>query len=157
MPDPMRTLRIAAVIAVTAAAALSAAGSASASASAAGVPYGGTTKEGTKIAFDLKDGWVDHIQSRVPTSCVSAQGGTPRVTIDLWDPPFKFRLGRKGTVKVTEPYPTRHFTFTSRRVGRTIRGTLALSYSRLVNSAWGGDYLILTCSGTASFTVRPRG
>jgi hypothetical protein len=155
MPNPMRTVRIAAVTAVTAvtvAAALPAAGSAV----AASVPYSGTTKEGTKIAFDLKDGWVDHIQSRVPTSCVSAQGGTPRVTIDLWDPPFRFRLGMKGTVKVTEPYPTRHFTFSSRRVGRTVRGTLALSYSQLVNSAWGGDYLILTCSGTASFTVHPR-
>lgn len=120
------------------------------------VNYAGTTKEGTEISFFTKGGWVDGIRSRVPTSCVSAQGGPPVATIDLFYPPFKYKLGTKGTGVATEPWPTRHYTFESRRSGRKIKGKLSLSYSKTVPASNYYGYRILTCWGTASFTAKQR-
>ena len=124
-------------------------------ASAKPVAYKGKTKEGTKISFVLSKGWVDQIKARVPTSCVSAQGGNPRVTIDLWQPPYKWRLGRKARVTVEQPWPTRHYTFSSRKRGKKIVGKLALSYSQTMPHSWGG-FKLETCFGTATYIARAR-
>ena len=137
--------------------ALSAALAAGAGPAAAAKPiaYKGKTKEGTKISFVLAKGWVDRIRARVPTTCVSAQEGGPRVTIDLWEPPYKWRLGAKARVVVEEPWPTRHYTFSSKKKGRKIVGKLVLSYSRTVPAVV-SSWKIETCFGSASFVARPR-
>jgi hypothetical protein len=51
---------------------------AAASASARPVKDAGKTKEGSKITFTLEHGWLDGLSTMVPTTCVSAQGGTPQ-------------------------------------------------------------------------------
>ena len=38
--------------------------------------YKGKTKEGTKISFVVNRGWIDRFSTLLPTTCVSAQGGT---------------------------------------------------------------------------------
>jgi hypothetical protein len=126
---------------------------AAAPASARSVPYAGKTKEGSKITFTLAHGWLDGLSTMVPTTCVSAQGGTPKATLWPWSPPYKYRLGR--TAKVTTGDPTRHYKITSHRHGRRITGKLSLNFSLLADDGWGG-YKILTCYGTASFKAKPR-
>src|SRR4051812_21852664 len=115
--------------------------------------YQGKTKEGTKVSFVLSGKWVDQFQSSVPTTCVSAQGGNPFVTSHTWAPPYKYLLGRRAQVKHTDPYTTTYTISTKKAGGKKIKGTLALSYSMLANNTFGG-YRILTCYGTASFTVK---
>jgi hypothetical protein len=126
---------------------------AAASASARPVKYAGKTKEGSKITFTLEHGWLDGLSTMVPTTCVSAQGGTPKVTLWPWSAPYKYRLGR--TAKVTTGDPTRHYKISSHRHGKTITGKLSLNFSLLTDDGWGG-YRILTCYGTASFKAKPR-
>jgi hypothetical protein len=118
--------------------------------------YKGKTKEGTKVSFVLKAGHLDGFKSSVPTSCVSAQGGPPTATITPWAPPYKYRLGKTYKFEVKNPYPTTTYTISSRKSGKKkITGKLKLSFSRLAMNTW-GDYRILTCYGTASFTARTR-
>jgi hypothetical protein len=115
--------------------------------------YKGKTKEGTKVSFALSGKWVDQFRSSVPTTCVSAQGGNPIVTIHSWAPPYKYLLGRRAQVKYTDPYTTTYKISTKKAGKRKIKGKLALSYSMLANNTFGG-YRILTCYGTASFTAK---
>jgi hypothetical protein len=129
---------------------------ASAAQAAKPLKYSGKTKEGTKISFILKNGWADQISSSVPTTCVSAQGGTPRVTISTWQPPFKFRMPAKQVkVTVKEPSPTRTYGFSARKSGRHVKGSLTLSYS-MVDYTWATSWRLLTCYGTASFDLKQR-
>src|SRR2546423_15143484 len=74
--------------------------------------YKGKTKEGTKVSFVLSGKWVDQFRSSVPTTCVSAQGGNPFVTIHTWAPPYKYLLGRRAKVRPTDPYTTPYPTST---------------------------------------------
>jgi hypothetical protein len=115
--------------------------------------YKGKTKEGTKVSFVLSGKWVDQFRSSVPTTCVSAQGGNPFVTIKTWAPPYKYLLGRRAQVKHTDPYTTT-YTISTKKSGKNITGKLALSYSMLASNVFAG-YHILTCYGTASFTAKP--
>jgi hypothetical protein len=115
--------------------------------------YQGKTKEGTKVSFALSGKWVDQFRSSVPTTCVSAQGGNPFLTIKTWAPPYKYLLGRRAQVKYTDPYTT-NYTISTKKAGRKkITGKLALSYSMLASNTFAG-YHILTCYGTASFTAK---
>jgi hypothetical protein len=120
--------------------------------------YKGKTKEGTKVSFVLsgkKHQWVDQFRSSVPTTCVSAQGGNPRVFIHSWSPPYKYLLGYAAKVKYTDPYTTTYKISTKRVSKKKIKGKLSLNYSMLANNTFGG-YHILTCYGTASFTAKTR-
>jgi hypothetical protein len=129
---------------------------ASAAQAAKPVKYSGKTKEGTKISFVLKNGWADQIKTSVPSSCVSAQGGTPRVRIDSWQPPYKFRMpAKEAKVTVKEPWPTRTYGFSARKSGRGVKGKLTLSYS-MTDYTWATSWRLLTCYGTASFSLKPR-
>jgi hypothetical protein len=114
--------------------------------------YKGKTKEGTKVSFVLSGKWVDQFRASVTTTCVSAQGGNPFVTIHSWAPPYKYLLGRSAQVKYTDPYTTT-YKISTRKAGKKIKGKLALSYSMLANNTFGG-YRILTCYGTGSFTAK---
>src|SRR3954454_1593796 len=115
--------------------------------------YRGKTKEGTKVTFALSGKWVDQFKSSVPTTCVSAQGGNPLVTIHTWAPPYKYLLGRRAQVKYTDPYTTTYTISTKKAGKRKITGKLAASYSMLASNTFEG-YHILTCYGTASFTAK---
>ena len=66
-----------------------------------------------------------------------------------------YKLGKSYKFKVKQPWPTTTYTISSRRAGKAIKGKLALSYSMLSTDTW-GNYRILTCYGTASYTARPR-
>ena len=120
------------------------------------VAYAGKTAEGTRITFVLDGPWLDRIDTMLPYSCVSAQGGPPTAGLTQWAPPYMFRLGaRDAKVTVEEPWPTRNYTITtSGRRGRAIRGRLAVNYAMTVPYLDG--YRILTCNATGSFTARPR-
>jgi hypothetical protein len=118
--------------------------------------YTGKTKEGSKITFANRGKWLSLMETTVPSSCGSAQGGNPRVTMTTWDPPFSvsFRAnGREDQVKVKEPWPTRYYTVQASKHGKTIRGKLRISWSLLSSDAFGG-YRILVCQGTANFTAK---
>jgi hypothetical protein len=127
--------------------------SAHASAPSKPVKYAGKTKEGTKISFVLDHGWVRRLNALVPTTCVSAQGGTPKVDLVLWEIPYKFKLGSRS--KVVYGDPTRHYTMSVHNHGKRIAGKLSMNYSVLGSDGWGG-YRILECLGTASFDVGRR-
>jgi hypothetical protein len=128
-------------------------------AAAAKPAYKGKTKEGTKISVWIEPSNKKYvaITTRVPTTCVSAQGGTPLALITDFDPPFAFRVGRtdRATVKGSGGSPTKHYTVRTRRRGKTLSGKLSVNYSRLSVSDFGGFY-ILTCQGTASFKLKRR-
>ena len=115
--------------------------------------YQGKTKEGTKISFVLKNGWVDQLITSLPSTCVSAQGGTPHVGIYSWTIPYKFRLGY--TSKVDYGYPKTHYHIATHHRGTRISGKLSMNWSELSDDGF-GDYIILECLGTASFDLAPR-
>lgn len=117
------------------------------------VKYAGKTKEGTKISFVLKRGWVDQLDTSLPTTCITVQGGTPKVVFTWWAIPYKFRLGY--TAKVDYGSPTTHYKISTRKQGRRIIGKLEANYSQLGTDGW-GDYIIWHCLGTANFNLNPR-
>ena len=115
--------------------------------------YKGKTREGTKISFIVKNGWLDQLDTLLPTTCISAQGGTPKVSFTWWAIPYKFRLG--ATAKVDYGDPTSHYHITSHRSGKRVRGKLSVNYSQLGTDGW-GDYILYECLGTANFTLVGR-
>jgi hypothetical protein len=94
------------------------------------------------------------MRSSVPTTCVSAQGGTPKVLISQWQPAYNFRLGYKAKVDVKESI-TRHYSIETHRKGNKVTGKLAVNFSLLVSNTFSG-YHIDTCYGTANFSVRKK-
>jgi hypothetical protein len=126
-------------------------------ASAAAAPsvlhYKGRTKEGTKISFIVKNGWVDQLDAVLPTTCISAQGASPRVSMTWWSIPYKYRLG--AAAKVDYGDPTTHYHITTHRSGKRVLGKLSLNYSQLGTDGW-GDYVLYECLGTASFSLVGR-
>jgi hypothetical protein len=115
--------------------------------------YKGKTKEGTKISFIVKSGWVDRLDALLPTTCVSAQGGTPKVDLTWWLIPYKFRLG--ATAKLDYGDPTYHYHISTHRAGKQVTGKLSVNYSLLGSDSW-GDYVLYECLGTANFSLRGR-
>ncbi|HYI98432.1 MAG TPA: hypothetical protein VEX36_01965 [Thermoleophilaceae bacterium] len=116
--------------------------------------YVGKTDQGTKVSvWKEKKGYLS-LTTSMPSTCVSAQGGTPRVLPVSFDPPYAFLVGRtaKFTVKGN---PTKNYTVTIRRRGRALTGKLSVNYSRLTVGDFGG-YRILTCQGDAKFKLRVR-
>jgi hypothetical protein len=132
-------------------AALALAGSASA---AKVTTYKGKTKEGTAITVTVtKDGWAG-INTTLPTSCVSAQGGPPEASIFPFNPSYEFRVGRKSKVKDESSYPTRNYHVETKLRGKKLIGKLSMNYSLVAYSDFG--YRILTCMGNGSFELRAR-
>ena len=115
--------------------------------------YKGKTKEGTKISFVLDRGWVDQLDALLPTTCVSAQGSTPKVDLTWWHVPYKFKVG--GTAKLDYGDPTKHYTITSHRRGKRVIGKLEENYSLLGSDGF-GSYMIWTCLATANFNLQGR-
>jgi hypothetical protein len=129
------------------------------SAQAAPVRYAGKTDGGSKITFQVSNGKLRSLETMVPTSCVSAQGGTPRAGLDLFQPPGGFRLGRKvkrsaekQDTAMTYYDVTKNYTVTTRRSGKAIKGELAVNWSWVDVSV----PKIYTCLGNASFSAKPR-
>jgi hypothetical protein len=123
---------------------------------AKGTKYEGMTKEGTKMSFTLNGTWIDGMSIRMPSSCVSAQGGTPRANVIFWLPPFRFRLGT--TAKATdETGVTRHYTLqTKGKPGKTITGKMEVNWSELGLGATTAEMKIWTCLSTARFSIKPK-
>jgi hypothetical protein len=126
---------------------------------AAPVRYAGKTDEGSKVSFVVSHGKLRSLETMVPTSCVSAQGGTPRAGLDLFEPPGGFALGRtiKRTVEkqdtaMTYYDVTKNYTVTTRRSGKTIKGELAVNWSWVDVSV----PKLYTCVGNARFSAKPR-
>jgi hypothetical protein len=126
---------------------------AAASAHAKPIKYKGKTKEGTAISFVVDRGWVDQLDALLPTTCVSAQGGTPKVDITWWRVPYKFGLG--GTAKLDYGDPTKHYKIVSHRHGKRVTGKLSVNYSLLGSDDF-GSYMIWECLATANFDLGPR-
>lgn len=139
------------ILTITAAAAVLA--PASALAKAPAVKYVGRTKEGSKISFTVKKGWIQNLQTMLPQACGSAQGGNPTGRPATFWPPFSFRLGANASA--TSHDPTQHWHVNTRRHGRTITGKLEMNWSLLGSDGWGG-YRIIVCEMTGSFTARPK-
>ena len=123
---------------------------------AKGLRYEGLTKEGTKMSFTLNGTWIDGLSIRMPSTCVSAQGGTPRANVIFWLPPFRFRLGT--TAKATDDTSvTRHYTLrTKGKPGKAITGSMEVNWSELGLAATAAEMKIWECLSTARFTVRPK-
>ena len=120
--------------------------------------YVGKTKEGSKISFAYRKGVISIINTMVPSTCASGQGGTPRARMSSFDPPTSvtFRAnGRESQTKVTEPWPERYYTITASKKGKRLVGKLRLSWSLLIPDSVGG-YSILTCVGTGNFNLKPQ-
>jgi hypothetical protein len=133
--------------------ALAAAGSAAAKVEPA--DYKGKTKEGTAITVNVDKQGYAFIQTTLPTTCVSAQGGPPVTRLSTWGTNYEYPVGgREWKVKDTDSYPTTHYTVSVRQRGKFLTGRLAMSYSFL--SYYTSGYRILTCSGNASFKLRAR-
>ena len=116
--------------------------------------YKGKTKEGTKISFVVDRIWVDQFSTLLPTTCVSAQGGTPNVDFTEWQIPYKYRLG--VAAKVDYGDPTKHYHITTHRgKGGRVTGKLQINYSLLGSDTF-GDYMLWECLATANFNLRPR-
>jgi len=117
--------------------------------------YTGKTDQGEKIEVTLHKGKWLLIDTHLPTHCVSAQGGSPLALKKEWTQRYYFLLGSKGRKTVKKDYPTTHYHYKFRRVGKRIKGKLHLNYSLLGSDSWGG-YRILTCVGDSKFTVKPK-
>jgi hypothetical protein len=116
--------------------------------------YKGKTKEGTKISFIVKKGWVDQFSTGLPFTCISAQGGTPLVGIEQWTIPYKYKLGYKAKVDYGDP--TEHYHIeTHRKKGNRVVGKLSINWSRL-DYSWGSGYFIRHCLATGSFSLKPK-
>lgn len=116
--------------------------------------YKGKTKEGTKISFVVNRGWIDRFSTLLPTTCVSAQGGTPKVDLTEWQIPYKYRLGM--TAKLEYGDPTKHYHITTHRgPGGRVTGKLQINYSLLGSDAF-GNYMLWECVATANFNLRPK-
>lgn len=136
------------LIAVTA---LLAASADAASAQSHVLKFRGKTREGTKVSFALNGPWIDKFTTLLPATCISAQGGVPRVDFADWTIPYKYRVGYKAQVKYGDP--TRYYTITTRRRGNRITGKLQESYSLLDTDGWGG-WMIRHCLATGNFSLR---
>lgn len=123
-------------------------------AAAAPPSYVGKTDQGTKVSVWKEKNGNLSLTTSMPSTCVSAQGGTPRVLPVSFDPPYAFPVGKAWKVTV-KGNPTKNYTVQLRRKGNSLTGKLSVNYSRLTVGDFGG-YRILTCQGDAKFKLRRR-
>jgi hypothetical protein len=122
-------------------------------AAAGAAPLPGQDEGGYEDLLRAQERLGRSVVTSLPSTCVSAQGGTPHVGIYTWAIPYKFRLG--DTEKVDYGYPKTHYHITTHHQGKRISGKLSMNWSELSDDGF-GDYIILECLGTASFNLAPR-
>jgi|Tabmets5t2r1_1033131.scaffolds.fasta_scaffold29184_3 hypothetical protein len=117
--------------------------------------YKGKTKEGTAITVTVNKKGYAFVQTTLPTTCVSAQGGPPVSRLSVFWPSYGFLVGREVKVEDSKSTPTTHYTVDvrQRRKGRVLTGELAMSYSQL---SYYNGFRILMCAGNGSFKLRAR-
>jgi hypothetical protein len=118
--------------------------------------YKGKTKEGTAITVTVDKKGYAFVQTTLPTTCVSAQGGPPVSMLSVFYSNYKFLVGHEVKVEDSTSHPTTHYTvdIRQRRNGKVLTGKLAMSYSQL--SYYYDGYRILMCAGNGSFKLRAR-
>jgi hypothetical protein len=94
------------------------------------------------------------LDTLLPTTCVSAQSGTPKVDITLWQIPYKFRIGETAKVDYGSD-PTRHYHITTSGSGKRVSGHLSDNYSLLGSDSL-GNYILYECLATANFSLVGR-
>ena len=146
----LKRLQILTLLAVVA---LAVCGTATAGARSHLLHFKGKTKEGTKISFVLDGHWVDQLQTRLPETCISVQGGVPKVDFTDWVAPFKYWVGY--TVKFKHGDPTENYTIITHKRGNRITGKLQINYSLLGTNGF-GDYVIWHCLATGNFNLVGR-
>ena len=119
------------------------------------IKYEGKTKEGTEMSFTLNGRWVDNIAVRMPTSCVSAQGGA-RAHVIYFLPPFKWKLGTQGKATDDTSITRHYFMLTKGKAGKAISGKMSVNWSELSPGATSYDMKIWECLGTVNFKLKPK-
>lgn len=143
------TAALAAVVAVLAAAPPAAAKPKS-------VSYLGKTKGGPKVTFSVSRGNLWKIRTKVAVTCVASnQGVVTDPALEAFDPDWGFPLGYRIKARDKVGYPLYSYEVVSRRKGKTIKGTLAMTYSELTNGP-DGRIRAQRCSGRTTFSARPR-
>lgn len=123
-------------------------------AEAKSVRYSGKTSEGARIRFSVARGYMWTPKSKVPITCRSSnQGVVSDTSLHPFDPYLGFRIGirDRGKWGVSDPVPT--YEMKSRKRGRRITGSLAMSYSEVAPDNFGGVRAV-TCSGRTKFSAR---
>ena len=93
--------------------------------------YKGKTTQGTAITVTVDKKGYAFIQTTLPTTCVSAQGGPPVSRLSVFYSNYKFLVGREVKVEDKKSHPTTHYTVRLRQRGKVLTGRLAMSYSML--------------------------
>jgi hypothetical protein len=129
---------------------------------AGAAPYKGKTKGGSSVTFALNGKKVTGIRTVVPTICLETTGNySSRAGGELFQPARPSRVG--GTVKSKALQPaamnsgieaTKNYEVTVRKRGKLVSGKLKLNFSFLIPDLYGARIFI--CSGSTSFTARPR-
>jgi hypothetical protein len=135
-------------------------------ASAAAKGYSGKTKGGSSISFKLNGKKVSRINTAVPTICVETTGSyKSRAGAELFQPPGSFRLGKTAQAKALQPAAmnsgtdaTKTYTVAlgGKGKGGRVKGDLRVSFSFIRPGLTMYDMEIWMCSGSTSFTAKPR-
>jgi hypothetical protein len=134
-------------------------------AQAKSVAYKGKTSSGTTIKFKRKGNKVSKINTAISTVCTETTGsGYTRTGSEIYQPPGKFKLGTTRKVKKLQPAAmnqgikaTKNYAVKVKKGrGRKVKGKLKLNFSFLVPNLY--TYLPYTyiCSGSATFTAKPK-
>lgn len=141
-------------------------GVAAAPASAEAKGYSGKTKGGSSITFKLKGKKASKINTAVPTICVETTGSyKSRAGAELFQPPGAYRLGKTAQVKALQPAAMNSGTDATKTYtvdlggkgkGGRVKGDLRVSFSFIRPGLTIYDMEIWMCSGSTSFSARPR-
>jgi hypothetical protein len=152
---PMTTRRLVAALAVAAMAL-------AAPAAADAAKYRGKAN-GQKITFNQKGKRISKVVTTVYVTCFASDGSDTEYGFELFDPPGKFRLGRKGKKSARRESAVRggeqdfNFEMTPRRKSRRkIRGKLRLSYTESTYDPFSNSTTLWVCSGSAKFVATKR-
>jgi hypothetical protein len=129
---------------------------------AGAAPYKGKTKGGSSVTFALKGKKVTGIRTVVPTICLETTGNYgSRAGGELFQPVKPAPVGKTVKSKALQPAAmnsgieaTKNYEVTVRKRGKVVSGKLKLNFSFLIPDLYGARIYI--CSGSTSFTARPR-
>ncbi len=129
---------------------------------AGAAPYKGKTKGGNSVTFNLSGQQARQIRTLVPTICLETTGNySSRAGGELFQPVAPARLGRTVKSRALQPAAlnmgikaTKNYEVRIQKSGRVVSGKLSLNFSFLVPDLYGARIFI--CSGTTTFTARPR-
>lgn len=129
---------------------------------AGATPYKGKTKGGNQVTFNLTGNAAKGIRTLVPTICLETTGNySSRAGGELFQPAAPARVGKTVKSKDLQPAAmnmgikaTKNYEVRLRKNGKAVSGKLSLNFSFLVPDLYGARIFI--CSGTTTFTARPR-